>query len=248
MRDPRQKSGLIDRHTTVTTKDLSAIGSSFSWYGLLVLALILAAAPQTEAQDLEVEGMPEFDIWIPLDEVQKDRIYVLVSFGSEPNYRYEESVFGVSWDRRFHPNWSFRIGARYIWKQVDPPDANETRIVLDLKWFKPLGRGWLLSDRNRIDLRRFDAAEYASYRYRNRIQMEKAIKAFSRTLTGFGSYEMYYDSRYDKWGQRHRFIGGVSIPIVDGLSVDVFYGYHIETKPKRETGGAIGVAFGIYIP
>ena len=78
--------------------------------------------------------------------------------------------------------------------------------------------------------------------------MEKTIKVFSRTLTGFSSYEIYYDSRYDKWRQRNRFIGGVSTPIVDWLSVDVFYGYHIERKPKRETGGAIGVAFGIYIP
>ncbi len=229
-------------NSTATARGLS------KWYGLLVLVLILVAAPQAKSADLEVEGLPEFDIWIPLDQDRKDRIYVLTSFASEPNYRYEESVFGVSWDRRFHPNWSFRVGARYIWKVVDPPDANETRVVLDLKWFRPLGRGWLVTDRNRIDLRRFDAAEYASYRYRNRIQMEKAINALSRTWTGFGSYEMYYDSRYDKWGQRHRFIGGVSAPIVDWLSVDVFYGYHIETKPKRETGGAIGVAIGISIP
>jgi hypothetical protein len=119
----------------VITRSWVTTGSS--WRCLLVLALILAAAPQAEAQDLEVEGLPEFDIWISLDEVQKDRIYVLVSFASEPNYRYEESVAGVSWDRRFHPNWSFRIGARYIWKEVDPPDANETRIVLDLKGLNP---------------------------------------------------------------------------------------------------------------
>ena len=238
----------MERYTTPAPNAGSAIGISISSYGLLVLGLILAVAPKVTAQDLEVEAWPEIDIWIPLDEDRTNRIYVLIAFGNEPNYRYEESAFGVSWDKRFHPNWSFRIGARYIWKEVDPPDVNETRVVLDLKWFKPLGGGWLLTDRNRIDLRRFDTQEVASYRYRNRIQMEKTFKAFSRTLTGFGSYEMYYDSRYDKWGQRNRFIGGVSVPLIAWFSVDVFYGYHIETKPKRETGGAIGVAIGINLP
>ena len=123
--------------TTTKAKDLSATGFSFSCCVLLALVLILVSAPQAEAADLEVEGLPEFDIWIPLDKDRTNRIYVLTSFASEPNYRYEESVFGVSWDRRFHPNWSFRVGARYIWKEVDPPDANETRIVLDLKGLNP---------------------------------------------------------------------------------------------------------------
>jgi hypothetical protein len=62
----------------------------------------------------------------------------------------------------------------------------------------------------------------------------------------FGSYELYYDSRYSRWGQRHRFIGGVSIPLAERASVDLFYGYHIETAPKDETGDAVGIAFGFY--
>ena len=216
------------------------------WSILVLFAVILGATPGVMAQDLEVEGWPEFDIWIGLDKDRTDRIYILTSFASEPNYRYEESVAGVSWDRRFHENWSFRIGARYIWKEVDPPDANETRVVLDLKWFRPLGGGWLLSDRNRIDLRRFDASDSASFRYRNRIQMEKTLRIFSKQWTAFGSYEMYYDSRYDKWGQRNRFIGGVSVPVVEWFSVDLFYGYHVETRPRKETGGALGIALGFY--
>ena len=130
---------------------------------------------------------------------------------------------------------------------MDPPDANETRVVLDLKWFRPLGKGWLLSDRNRLDLRRFEGKSSASYRYRNRIQIEKSLPFFAKPWTAFGSYEMYYDSRYDKWGQRHRFIGGFSAPVVDWFSVDLFYGYHVETEPKKETGGAVGLALGFYI-
>jgi len=167
---------------------------------LVVLAMLLA--PTTvRAQDLEAEAWPEFDIWIKMDETGKNRLFILASFADEPKFQYEETALGVSWDQRFHQNWSWRVGARYVWKAVDPPDKNETRVVLDLKWFHDFGGGWLLSDRNRLDLRRFDT-----------------------------------------WGQRQRVIAGVSVPIVRWASVDVFYGYHSEIKPKKETGGALGIA------
>jgi hypothetical protein len=143
-------------------------------------------------------------------------------------------------------SWSWRVGVRYIWKEVDPPDTNETRGVLDLKWFKDLGNGWLLTDRNRIDIRKFEGVSSLSFRYRNRVQIEKPFKVFSQNWTGFTSYEIYYDSRYDEWGQRQRLIAGVSVPIKEWLAVDVFLGYHIETKPKNESGAALGIAFGLY--
>ena len=222
--------------------------SNSNWTVVAVLILLaLMAVPVTGlAADLEADAWPEFDIWIKMDEAGKNRIYILNSYTEEPKYSYDESVIGISWDQRFHKNWSWRVGARYIWKQVDPPDKNETRVVLDLKWFHELGNGWLLTDRNRLDLRNFDGDSSSSFRYRNRVQIEKEFFAFSRNMTGFASYEFYYDSRFNKWGQRHRFIGGVSIPLVKWASVDVFYGYHIETEPKDESGAALGIAFGLY--
>jgi len=211
----------------------------------MILAL-LAVPFSCLAADIEADAFPEFDIWIKLDKAGKDRIYILNSYSSEPSFKYQETALGVSWDRRFHKNWSWRMGARYVWKQVDPPDKNETRVVLDLKWFQELGAGWLLTDRNRIDLRFFDGDSSGSFRYRNRVQIEKGFPIFSMKWTGFGSYEIYYDSRYNTLGQRHRFIAGVSVPITKWLSVDMFPAYHIETKPKHETGGAFGVAIGLY--
>jgi len=117
-----------------------------------------------------------------------------------------------------------------------------------LKWFYPLEGDWLLTDRNRIDIRWFDGDDDSSFRYRNRVQLEKPFEIFEDySLTGFASYELYYDSRYNTTVQRQRFIGGVSIPLLENkLSVDIFYGYHVESVPKKETGDAVGVAFGIY--
>ena len=208
--------------------------------------MFVAAGSVHAAADLEAEAWPEFDIWIKLDDAGKDRILILAAFADEPSFQYEETALGISWDRRMNKSWSWRVGIRYIWKEVDPPDTNETRGVFDLKWFKELGGDWLLTDRNRIDLRKFEGVSSLSFRYRNRIQIEKPFKVFSRKWTGFTSYEIYYDSRYDEWGQRQRLIAGVSIPIKEWFSVDVFLGYHIETKPKDESGAALGVAFGLY--
>ena len=212
---------------------------------LVVLAMLLAPIA-VRATDLEADAWPEIDIWLKMDDIGKDRIFVLASWAEEANYQYQEQALGLSWDRRFHKNWAWRAGARYIWKAVDPPDKNETRVVLDLKWYHEFGDGWLLSDRNRLDLRWFDGDQSGSYRYRNRIQLEKPFPVFSKSWTGFASYEMYYDSRYNKWGQRQRIIAGISVPIVKWSSVDIFYAYHSEIRPIKETGSALGVAFGLY--
>ena len=215
-------------------------------HGLLIALISLISLPQLTAADLEADAFPEFDIWIKLDEAGKNRLYILAAFAEEPSFEYNESAFGLSWDQRINPCWSWRAGARYITKQVDPPDKGETRGVFDLKWFRPLGEDWMFTNRNRIDLRKFDGENTLSWRYRNRSQIEKPFTVFDHTITGFASYEIYYDSRYNQFGQRNRFIAGVSVPIKEWLSVDVFYGYHIETKPKHETGGAIGIAIGLY--
>ena len=214
---------------------------------LCILASLLIPALPASGAELEADAWPEIDIWIKMDEIKRDRIYVLLSFTEEPNYSYQETAFGVSWDHRFDEHWSWRAGARYIDKQVEPADAGETRVVLDLKWFQQLGREWLLTMRNRLDLRHFDDSPSSSFRYRNRLMLEKPFQLLSQRLTGFGSYEFYYDSRWNSWAQRQRIIAGISIPVTQWGSVDIFGAYHDEQKPIHEDGEAIGIAFGIYL-
>lgn len=197
------------------------------------------------AADIEAGAWPEFDIWIGLDDQQKNRIYILKSFTEEPNFSYQEEVIGISLDHRLNKSWSLRGGARYISKLAEPPDANETRVVFDAKWFRKLKNQWLLTDRNRIDIRDIEDKEDLSYRYRNRIQLERPFVVNQTKLTGFGSYELYYDTRFNAW-QRQRLILGVSIPLGRKASVDFFYGYHKETEPKVERADAGGIAFGFY--
>ena len=161
---------------------------SRAWWRPALCLLLCVGAPlgplTASASDIEGLGY-EFDIWIKMDEAKKNRIFILNAYTDEPRLGYDESVIGISWDQRFHPHWSWRAGARYIYKEVDPPDTNEARAVLDLKWYQDLGREWLLTNRNRLDLRWFDNSDSMSFRYRNRTQLEKPFKVFSKTLTGF---------------------------------------------------------------
>jgi len=211
---------------------------------LLASLAILTVCADARAADLEAEAWPELDIWINLDEAKKTRLYIMNAYAMDLEGTYNETAISVSVDHRLHPNWAVRGGLRYIVKQTDPPDKDEWRGVGDVKLYLPLGRRWQLTDRNRLDLRQLVGGGF-SVRYRNRVMLEKPIPMFGRDITGFGSYEIYYDSNHSAWS-RQRLIGGGSVPIVDWLSVDLFYGYHIETRPKDETAGAWGLAIGLY--
>jgi len=196
--------------------------------------------------DIEAESWPEFDIFIGLDKDRKNRIIILNSYARAPEHTYQETALGVSFDRRFSKSWSWRAGLRYIAKEADPPDTDEVRGVFDLKWFRPLGRGWLLTDRNRVDIRYLDKTNKVTYRYRNRIMLEKPFRVGKSDWTGFASVEFYYDSSFNDW-IRTRLIGGVSIPVSTWGALDVFYGYHLETQPNLEDAEAVGLAFSLFV-
>ena len=212
---------------------------------LAVMMMMVAGAHSArgEAGDIELEAWPEFDIWIDLNEDASTRLYILNSWAEDADKVYEEMALGVSLDQRLKTWMSVRGGIRYIWKQADPPQGNETRAVFDAKFYAPTWKEFLLTNRNRIDLRWIDGE--LTERYRNRTQLERPISIFGYRPTGFTSYEVYYDTKYDDW-VRQRIIVGGSFPVQEWLTVDLFYGYHVVSKPKPENAGAWGLAIGFW--
>ena len=213
---------------------------------LAVLLMVSAGAVSSargEAGDIELEAWPEFDIWIDLNEDASTRLYILNSWAEDVDKVYEEMALGISLDQRLKTWLSVRGGIRYIWKQADPVQGNETRAVFDAKLYAPKWEQFLLTNRNRIDVRWI--SDDLSGRYRNRTQLERPISIFGYCPTGFASYELYYDTQYDDW-VRQRIIGGASFPLREWLTVDLFYGYHVVSKPKRENAGAWGLAIGFW--
>jgi hypothetical protein len=103
-----------------------------------------------------------------------------------------------------------RGGYRYI-KSLDESDPHqEHRIVTEQHLRKLLKADILLSDRNREDYR-FINGDF-SFRYRNRVTLEREFLILSRSLTPYASGEIFYDSRFNTWN-RHRFAAGVVVAV-----------------------------------
>ena len=97
----------------------------------------------------------------------------MTSFATDEGESYHEGAAGIAWDRRLSEKWSIRGGYRYIYTQAEPQDTKENRFILDAKYYMDLGDKWLLTNRNRVDLR-FLSSEFC-WRFRDRLQIERPI-------------------------------------------------------------------------
>ena len=80
----------------------------------------------------------------------------------------------------------------------------------------------LVSDRNRFGLRWIDGDP--SFRYRNRLQVERPFTILKRKVTPYASAEAFWDSRYHSWN-RFDYTGGTEIPLpyFRRATVDLYY-------------------------
>ena len=211
---------------------------------LLFFILLIVGLNELANAQGDVDAWPEFDVWFRLNE--KDRIYVMASFATDSGRTYEESAVGISWDRRLSPEWSVRGGYRFIYTQTEPTDSDESRFIFDAKYYMPLGNSFLLTNRNRIDLRFIKGIDF-SFRLRDRLQIERPFKVlWDNNLTLWSSFEVWYDSRYKVVLNRNRLMAGFTFFFTDWISTDIFYAFQNELNP-RENKNAFGVFLGLWI-
>ena len=87
----------------------------------------------------------------------------------------------------------FSVGFRYI-GTPDKPPTERMELAATFHW--PLVARLLLSDRNRADL---DWSRNAfTWRYRNRVTLERRIKIGSYHPAPYASAEFFYESQYQK--------------------------------------------------
>jgi hypothetical protein len=85
-------------------------------------------------------------------------------------------------------------GYRYITAPDAPP---ENRLLTAATFNFPLGAGFHLSDRNRADL---DWKKgIFTWRYRNKLTLERTFSVHSYHLIPYLAGEGYYESQYGKW-------------------------------------------------
>src|SRR5271169_3261784 len=102
---------------------------------------------------------------------------------------------------------AFSFGYRYV-RNPDKPAIE--RFILAATPNLPLKGGVLISDRNRGELN--VSSGDLTWRYRNRLSIQRALTVHSYHPIPYGMVEVFYDSRYKKWSSTD-FYAGCRFPI-----------------------------------
>ena len=126
------------------------------------------------------------------------------------------------------------------------PDSSSTnRMELTATSHLPMKLGLLLTDRNRADLDWSDGK--FTWRYRNRLQVEKSLAIRSYHPAPYSSVEVYYESQYQKWSTTEVYVGCL-FPIKRRFELDPYYEHQNNTgkSPNSQLHG-IGLILNIYL-
>lgn len=141
----------------------------------------------------------------------------------------------------------FRVGKylnitpsyRHIWSQPEATrHSQENRYFIDFTPRVPLGKGFALLDRNRTEVR--DINDRISWRYRNRIQIEKVFNWHEHQLTPYLAEEFHFDSRHQEWNRRQFWVG-TRVPLNKHFTLDLHYSRNSDERAKPGYWHVIGV-------
>jgi len=205
------------------------------------------------AQQAANEVWPEVDFYAKLN--SNMRIYMMATraksreapsdtweFG--PNLDiYLKSIRGrradISPDQARRKYLMLRLGYRVL---PLPDHIVEQRGVIELHTRYYLPKSFLVVDRNRLDLR---GKETFSWRYRNRVSVEREFRARRVTFTPYVRAEGYYDCTGAKW-TRFAYIGGVVFPIGSHLELEPSYERQINKTGQPSYTNGYGITWSIY--
>lgn len=183
---------------------------------VLSTLLVLAFSPRCEAQIDQL--LPEIDtyykisspvrVWFQAKETREDGTPTTAEIGPSLDFYVKspvkfEDVTAFDLDDSKSRLIVVSIGYRYLPTPNEPP-TNRFEPIFTLNY--PLPKvGLLLSDRNRADLNWRGGG--FTWRYRNRVQLERTIKLGSYHPSPYASAEFFYNSQYDKWSDTAIYVG-----------------------------------------
>jgi hypothetical protein len=135
----------------------------------------------------------------------------------------------------------FSIGYRYMPQANKAPPINRMEPVLTFHF--PMAR-FLLSDKNRADLDWQNGS--FSWRYRNRVQIEKTLTIGSYHPAPYASAEFFYESQYGKWSDTAIY-AGCSFPIGKHSEFEPYYEHQNNTgKSPNQQLNQLGLILNLY--
>lgn len=224
------------------------------WLLTIVVGIGVCARAQQPTSDTRTELWPEVDVYVPLDE--KFRLFFLFSITRAAETRDNtEGQFGAHVDYTVNKRLILRAGYRYGFSLTETDPFREHRPITEQTYREHLPLKILLSDRNREDFR-FVNGDF-SFRYRNRLRLEREFSLPRRTITTYGSVEVFHDSRFKVWN-RNRLTAGVEIQLKKALPLlslvtprkqvvfEVYYTKQNDSRSQPHHVHAIGTALAIH--
>jgi hypothetical protein len=134
------------------------------------------------------------------------------------------------------------IGYRYL-PTPDEPPTNRMEPFFTVNY--PVQKlGLLLSDRNRFDLD-WEAGDF-TWRYRNRVQLQRTIRLGSYHPSPYISAEFYYESHYQKWSDTAVYAGCL-FPIGKHFELNPYYEHQNSTgKSPNQQYNQLGLMLNLY--
>jgi hypothetical protein len=221
----------------------------------IVFVILLYQIP-AQAQSNQV--WPEISTFVKLTDQM--RFYFLATTVKE-NRESAEGEFGPNFDFYIKPlrkrtKWGVfsldqsknrllmvRVGYRYIHPYTGDA-SSESRGVLEATTRHPLMRGVLVSDRHRMDLRSIGGE--LSWRYRNRLTIEREFTIKRFRFNPYARGEIYYDSRFDKWS-RNALIAGSTFPITRHIELEGYLEHQNDSGgSSNRTVNGVGAVVNLY--
>ena len=132
-------------------------------------------------------------------------------------------------------------GYRYLW---EPNAPTENRMITAATFNLPLKAGFSMSDRNRADLD-WKSGNF-TWRYRNKLQVERTVAVRSYHLIPYVAVEPYYESQYNKWSTTALYAGSI-FPVGKHMEFNLYYEHENNTGgQKNDPENAIGLALHLF--
>ena len=133
------------------------------------------------------------------------------------------------------------VGYRYV---PSPGKPTVNRLEPVLTFHLPLPARILFSDRNRADLD-WSAGSF-TWRYRNRVTLERRFAIRSYHPSPYASAEVFYEQRYSKWSSTNLYAGCL-LPLGKHLEFDPYYEHENNTgKHPNQQVNAAGLVLNLY--
>lgn len=214
---------------------------------LAALSCSGARAQQTQTQEL-----PEIDTYVNLTD--KYRLMFMIARSTDGS-TVNSAQFGPNLDINFRPLLrktlqtndsaksqflTLRIGYQYL-RNFGKPNENRVQAALTSRFHLP----WSLqlTDRNRFDLRVIN--DQFSWRYRNRLTLERSFGIKSFSFTPYARGEIYFDSNTGTLS-KNTYSFGAYFPIRKRFELEGYFERENTTGGSPPYVNGIGTTLSIY--